>query len=317
MRMRAGKLSTEISVQAEGAKRELRQVDQLTQLANLSFQELATTSNILTSSLDATAKSYRLVNQSAQERYETEESLLKDLGAATKHYFEKISDLYDVDVQRFTSAASEKYETHKTYSDARLATEAEASRQKQKMEEEGIVKSIALLAQLFPQFKGIALAQAIIATYENANKQLGLPFPLNIIAMGATIAAGLANVAKILEITPTYEAGGYTGDGSTNDIAGIVHRGEIVFESPIARSNKPELLALRTALQQGATVQGLMMNSNDNGSLIVAAEIRKLRNDLKTLQPGLDVVLQGTLSGQKFLRKELPRYQKVAKGKNL
>ncbi|HCS07721.1 MAG TPA: hypothetical protein DIW67_11365 [Pseudomonas sp.] len=82
--------------------------------------------------------------------------------------------------------------------------------------------------------KAAAIAQATISTYDSANKAYaalaGIPImgpALGAAAAGAAIAAGLANVANIAGIG--FSGGGYTGPGGVNEVAGPVHKGEVVW----------------------------------------------------------------------------------------
>lgn len=78
-------------------------------------------------------------------------------------------------------------------------------------------------------YKAMAVAEATISTYLSATKALAeVPYPMNYVVMGVNIAAGLAQVAKIVS-TKGYSGGGYTGDGGKYEPAGIVHRGEVVW----------------------------------------------------------------------------------------
>lgn len=78
-------------------------------------------------------------------------------------------------------------------------------------------------------YKAMAIAEATISTYLSATKALAeVPYPINYVVMGVNIAAGLAQVAKIAT-TKGYSGGGYTGDGGVNEVAGLVHKGEVVW----------------------------------------------------------------------------------------
>lgn len=75
--------------------------------------------------------------------------------------------------------------------------------------------------ELFAVFKAAAIANAIVKTYESATSAFAalapIPFVgpvLGAVAAGAAIAAGLANVAAIKAQSPSFDGGGYTGDGS-------------------------------------------------------------------------------------------------------
>jgi len=70
---------------------------------------------------------------------------------------------------------------------------------------------------MFQAMKLTSIAQALISTYEGATAALAsktLPYPLNIAAMIAVIAAGLAQVAKIRSTEPGGGTGGGTAIGA-------------------------------------------------------------------------------------------------------
>ena len=84
-------------------------------------------------------------------------------------------------------------------------------------------------------YKGIATAQATMNTYLGASEALSqkstLPSPFDVIAkvlnVATVIATGLKTVASINGVS--FASGGYTGDGGKYEPAGIVHKGEVVF----------------------------------------------------------------------------------------
>ena len=47
-------------------------------------------------------------------------------------------------------------------------------------------------------------------------------------SFGVAAVVGIAAIAGILAMIGGFKAGGYTGDGNPNDVAGLVHRGEFV-----------------------------------------------------------------------------------------
>jgi hypothetical protein len=65
--------------------------------------------------------------------------------------------------------------------------------------------------------KAIAVAKAVMSTYEGATKALGTyPPPFGAIAAAATVAAGLANVKKIISTNiPSAKGSGSVGGGAT------------------------------------------------------------------------------------------------------
>lgn len=90
--------------------------------------------------------------------------------------------------------------------------------------------------------KAFASGQALINTYLGATNVLAaeppLPFPLNLIALAATIATGLSAVAKINNVQ--FADGGYTGSGGKYKPAGVVHAGEVVWsQADVAAAGGP------------------------------------------------------------------------------
>lgn len=88
--------------------------------------------------------------------------------------------------------------------------------------------------------KAIAVAEILNNTYTQAAKafQQGSVFASNpltaalapnaFIQGGIIIASGAANIAKLVT-AKGFSSGGYTGSGSIDEVAGLVHKGEVVF----------------------------------------------------------------------------------------
>ena len=105
---------------------------------------------------------------------------------------------------------------------------------------------------------------------------------------------GLGIIGSVLGIFGLFDRGGYTGMGHRMQPAGIVHRGEVVFEKPIVDRHRDSLLNLRAALQTGYAGGGLAGGGSfDSGGIAramaaaggsdgsVSMEIRALRRDLR------------------------------------
>lgn len=92
-------------------------------------------------------------------------------------------------------------------------------------------------------------AAALVAWYA---KVLG-PF-----APFAAAASMVAVVGMINTFRKGFAGGGYTGDGARNDEAGVVHKGEYVFEAGITKKNLKGLAWLRAALQQGVSIEQIV-----------------------------------------------------------
>jgi len=78
-------------------------------------------------------------------------------------------------------------------------------------------------------------------------------------APGADSGASALNiVSAFLGFGGAFAQGGYTGSGPRMQPAGVVHRGEIVFEKPIVDRHRGELLSLRANLSRGYAAGGMV-----------------------------------------------------------
>ena len=189
----------------------------------------------------------------------------------------------------------------------------------------------------------------------------GIGEVLNVIGTGLSILSLLG-----------FDEGGYTGTGKVDEPAGIVHKGEIVFEKPIVDHNKESLLKLREILIRGtpiiiqtmpqntsehysskldkqitklqsyqsggyvgmvvpSIVHDMFKQSNIQETIIKIADLdpivkelsalrgenKQLRNELSKKDFSPKIEIQGTLEGQSFLKKEMPKYQTFDKLKRV
>lgn len=110
--------------------------------------------------------------------------------------------------------------------------------------------------------KAAAIAQAtidgIVAVQAALKGPPGPPWSYAIAASTAVMTA--VNVAKIAGIG--FQRGGYTGDGSPNDVAGPAHRQEFVFDAAATRRiGVPALEAMRSGARLNTPSSG---NDNNN-----------------------------------------------------
>ncbi|HBT3792701.1 phage tail length tape measure family protein [Klebsiella pneumoniae] len=108
----------------------------------------------------------------------------------------------------------------------------------------------------FAASKAYAIAQSMVAINAGIAQAASLPFPSNLMAM-ATVAMETANiVSNIKAVADTgFASGGYTGPGGKYQPAGIVHKGEYVFDQASTnRIGVSQLEALRNGQPLDATL---------------------------------------------------------------
>lgn len=101
--------------------------------------------------------------------------------------------------------------------------------------------------------KTTAIARASLAISSGMGQALNAPFPANLIAMAGVAAQGASIISSIRSITTDgFADGGYTGNGGKYDVAGLVHKGEVVFsQQDIARNGGVNAVeSIRTSGQQ-------------------------------------------------------------------
>jgi len=97
--------------------------------------------------------------------------------------------------------------------------------------------------------------------------------------------------------------------------ASVELRGKVVdrdtFQKPIVDSHREELLALRAQLRSGGGMRGA-------GGMDITPLINKLSSlekTVKELEIRQPIILQGTLDGQKFLRRHMSKYREFEEHK--
>jgi hypothetical protein len=85
--------------------------------------------------------------------------------------------------------------------------------------------------------KAFAIAQSMIAIQTGIAQASALPFPANLAAMASVAAATASIIGNISAVAVGFSDGGYTGTGGKYDVAGIVHKNEVVWsQEDVARS---------------------------------------------------------------------------------
>lgn len=142
---------------------------------------------------------------------------------------------------------------------------------------------------------------------------------MNVRPEGGTTADYLSIFGNILGFIGLFDAGGWTGPGSRSQVAGLVHRDEIVFEQPLVQRYRNELLGLRKSLQMGIPTRG-MFPSADNGNLntaILVNELRSLKQTVRSLEIQVPVIFRNMLDTQKIVREQFPAAQQYYSKKSV
>lgn len=85
--------------------------------------------------------------------------------------------------------------------------------------------------------KAFAIAQSLIAIQTGIAQAAANPWPMNLAAMASVAAATASIISNISSVSAEFYDGGYTGTGGKYDVAGVVHKGEVVWsQEDVARS---------------------------------------------------------------------------------
>ncbi|EQA9101456.1 phage tail length tape measure family protein [Escherichia coli] len=117
-------------------------------------------------------------------------------------------------------------------------------------EQSGIYKAA------FAASKAFAIAQSLVSIQQGIAMAAANPFPYNIAAMASVAAATASIVSNIAAVADVgFSAGGFTGLGGKYQPAGIVHKGEYVFDQASTNRIGVSLLeALRNGKPLDATL---------------------------------------------------------------
>jgi hypothetical protein len=160
--------------------------------------------------------------------------------------------------------------------------------------------SMAIFDEQTGAYKILASSDALINTYKAANLALSsFPPPFSYVAAAASVAAGLANVAKINGIQ--FAEGGYTGSGGKYEPAGVVHKGEWVAPQHVVNnpSAQPHLSALEN-MRKGYADGGFVTNQMTDSS----QQALMLANALRNLPPSVVSVQEITTTQKRVLTRE-------------
>ena len=112
---------------------------------------------------------------------------------------------------------------------------------------------------MFAIQQAFVIATASLNIAKAMSEALSLPFPANLSAWGVVASNAAQIMTSINSVALGFKEGGYTGPGGVNDVAGVVHRGEVVWsQADVARyGGWQNVDAMR---------RGMPMAANDNGA---------------------------------------------------
>lgn len=108
--------------------------------------------------------------------------------------------------------------------------------------------------------KAAAIAQATISGFTAIQNALAVPpYP---VGLALAVSAGVMTAANIASIAGVgFKTGGYTGDGGVNDVAGVVHGKEFVFDAAaVSRIGVDNLEAMRRGQSPDPSSPGQTFN---------------------------------------------------------
>ncbi|HHG9511594.1 TPA: phage tail length tape measure family protein [Citrobacter amalonaticus] len=154
-------------------------------------------------------------------------------------------------------------------------------------EQSGIYKAA------FAASKAFAIAQSLVSIQQGIAMAAANPFPYNIAAMASVAAATASIVSNLSAIAGTgFASGGFTGQGGKYQPAGIVHKGEYVFDQAATnRIGVSNLEALRNGGSLDATLSkpgfgtGAQNVNNNSNAMTLNAPINQNFNIQQGVSP--------------------------------
>ncbi|HAU5066115.1 TPA: phage tail protein [Citrobacter amalonaticus] len=154
-------------------------------------------------------------------------------------------------------------------------------------EQSGIYKAA------FAASKAFAIAQSLVSIQQGIAMAAANPFPYNIAAMASVAAATASIVSNLSAIAGTgFVSGGFTGQGGKYQPAGIVHKGEYVFDQAATnRIGVSNLEALRNGGSLDATLSkpgfgtGAQNVNNNSNAMTLNAPINQNFNIQQGVSP--------------------------------
>ena len=180
-----------------------------------------------------------------------EEEKFRLLEAAKKDYNDRIKEIDDEEQTRLDKLAEEEKKRNEETAKANeeiAKAEAQARQDNIKVVSDSIIKAGEIAGQETEAGKALAVAGALINTYQGISAGVALGFPLAIPAVAAAASVGFQSVKSILAVK-TPQGGGGGGAGGNNISDGGGQAAQPAFNL-VGRSNVNQL---QTGLEQQET----------------------------------------------------------------
>lgn len=136
---------------------------------------------------------------------------------------------------------------------------------------------------MFAIEKGFAIAKSVLAIQTAlASAQASLPFPANLPVIASVATQGANIISAIKSVVPKgFKQGGYTGSIGANNIAGVVHGNEYVFD---AQSTKAIGVENLERIRRGKGTGEVNITVNNHSSAKVETETDSQGNIIMTIR---------------------------------
>ncbi|QIW90755.1 UNVERIFIED_ORG: hypothetical protein GCAPEGMB_00436 [Vibrio phage V07] len=141
---------------------------------------------------------------------------------------------------------------------------------------------------MFAASKAFAIADSIMKIQQGIANAAAMPWPANLGAIASTVAAtaGIVNTISSTQMKG-FRKGGYTGNSGVNDVAGVVHGREFVFDAEsTSRIGKDNLESLRKGgmpsnMGNGGNVKLNIVVNNNAANVEVETKTQVVDDELK------------------------------------
>ena len=143
-----------------------------------------------------------------------------------------------------------------------------------------------------------------------------IPFGLGYIPATALIATIIGSIKKLGK---GFKSGGYTGSGSDDEEAGVVHKGEYVIPAKNVKGNLSYLNTLNTMLSSGYKLSDIMLSNKTNSlspfsTSNIEAKLDALNRNLINLENKVNITVQTSDPRVQIRRENAIRNQMLLNG---